>query len=383
MSDAATPLRLALVANRVQRNDGQGRVNYELARAALEAGMQVTLLTAYCAEDIVAHPNARFVRLGAESRPTQLWRNLAFANATSQWLRAHRDEYDLVQANGFVTWQPCDIVVMHFVHTSWLQSSFYPFNTSIKPYALYQRAFTVLNSRWEKQIVSAAQYIIAVSDAVAQDVLHLGTPASKVQVIPNGVDVQEFSPGLPDRADWQLPQDAPIALFVGDIRSPRKNLGTLLQALTYVPQLHLAVAGDPEGSAAPDQAKALGIAERVHFVGKTPKVPSLMRSVDLFVFPSRYEPYGLVVAEAMASGLPVIVSRNVGCASTFADVLEIVEDPDDAQGLAKRIEALLQSPERRKELGEKARIRALDFSWEKTTAAYLAVYRSMVRAGLS
>ena len=379
MDEASTPLRLAIVANRVQRNDGQGRVNYEIARAALAAGMHVTLLAAYCAEDIASHRNARFVRLGAESRPTQLWRNLAFVKATTQWLRAHHEDFDIVQANGFVTWEACDIVVMHFVHTSWLQSPFYPYKTSLRPYALYQRAFTELNSRWEKRIVASARHIIAVSEAVSRDVTNLGTPADMVQVIPNGVDVQEFTPGASERASWNLPAMAPVALFVGDIRSPRKNLGTLLRALTHLPRLHLAVAGDPEGSNGPAEAKALGIAERVHFVGKTSKVPSLMRSVDLFVFPSRYEPYGLVVAEAMASGLPVIVSRNVGCASTFAEVLEIVDDPDDAEALARRIESLLQDPAHRQDLSKRGRARALEVSWEKTTAAYLAAYRSLAR----
>ena len=167
------------------------------------------------------------------------------------------------------------------MHTSWLRSPFYPFRSSLKPYALYQRAFTVLNSRWEKETVRRAKHIVAVSEAVARDIVDLGVPPEKVQLIPNGVDVQEFRPGPSERESWKLPADAPVALFVGDIRSPRKNLGTLLQALVFVPQLHLAVAGDTAGSAAPEQAKTLGIAERVHFVGKTPKVPSLMRSVAL------------------------------------------------------------------------------------------------------
>ncbi len=58
MGDGKTSLRLALVAHRVERNDGQGRVNYEIARAALASGMHVTLLAAYCAEDIASHPQA-------------------------------------------------------------------------------------------------------------------------------------------------------------------------------------------------------------------------------------------------------------------------------------------------------------------------------------
>ncbi len=380
MHDTKTPLRLALVAHRIERNDGQGRVNYELARAALAVGMQVTLLAAYCAEEIASHPNAHFVRLGRESRPTQLWRNLAFAHEATKWLQKNRDPFHVLQANGFVTWEPCDIVAMHFVHSSWMRNPFYPFRGSVRPYALYQRAFTALNSRWEKQILRSARYVTAVSAAVAQDVQALGVPKERIEIIANGVDVEEFHPGPAERAAWSLPEDAPVALFVGDIRSPRKNLRTLLRALQHLPTLHLAVAGDPGGSSAPALAKDLGIAERVHFVGKISNVPSLMRSADVFVFPSWYEPYGLVVAEAMASGLPAIVSKNVGCVQSFADVLEVLQDPDDAESLAGVIEGLLQSPERRRSMSARGRARALEVSWANTTAAYLSLYERVARS---
>src|SRR5271155_2403497 len=94
---ARRPLRLVFVANRHQSNDGQGRVNYEVALAALNCGMKVTLLSAYCADEIANHPNAQFVRVGNERLPTQLLRNLAFANESASWLRQHRGEWDLVQ----------------------------------------------------------------------------------------------------------------------------------------------------------------------------------------------------------------------------------------------------------------------------------------------
>lgn len=371
------PLRLALVVIGNERNDGQGRVNYEVARAALDSGMQVTLLAARCSEDLSSHPNARFIQLGRESRPTQLWRNLAFANDVTKWLRANRDSVDLVQTTGFNSWDPCDIVAVHFVHNSWMRSPFYPFKGSLRGYALYQRAYTILNKRWEKRALCSARKIIAVSDVVAHDVQELGVPSDKVAVVFNGVDVEEFQPGPSERATWNFPASVPIALFVGDIRSPRKNLSTLLQALQHLPEVHLAVAGDTQGSPAPALAAQLGIAERVHFLGKTRQIPSLMRSVDLFVFPSRYEAHPLVILEAMASGLPTIVSRNVGSASTFGDVLEVLDDPDNAERLAGIMDDLLRSGERRAEMSRKARARALELSWDKTTAAYLSIYRTV------
>jgi len=379
MNTPSRPLRLVLVANRHQYNDGQGRVNYEVALAALNSGMKVTLLTAYCADEIANHPNAHFVHIGKEQLPTQFLRNLAFANESARWLREHRGEFDLVQSNGFVTWESCDIVTAHFVHTSFAKSPYYPFARSLRPYALYQRVFTALNARWERRAFHTAKHIIAVSDAVAEDVRQLGVPSERVEVIYNGVDIDEFSPGASERASFNLPLHVPLGLFVGDIRTWRKNLDTLLLAMQRIPHLHLAVAGEVKRSPAPALAKKLKVAGRVHFLGRTPRIPMLMRSVDLFIFPSRYEPYGLVALEAMASGLPVILSRNVGSLEAFGDSLEVVDDPEDAAGLARSICSVLDSPERRESMARLGRERALELSWSNMAAAYLQTYESMSR----
>jgi glycosyltransferase involved in cell wall biosynthesis len=374
-------LRLALIANRFQKNDGQGRVNYEVALALLRRGCPVTLLTAYCADEIASFPNATLVIVGNEFLPTQLLKNLAFANDSARWLRAHRGDFDLVQANGFTTWEPCDIVTAHFVHTAWSKSPFFPHRDSLKPGDLYQRLFTALNARWERAAFGRAGHVIAVSEIVAADVAALGVPRDKVEVIYNGVDTDEFYPGSGERESFHLLPDVPLGLFVGDIRSPRKNLGTLLEAMQSLPGFHLAVAGNVERSPAPALALRLGIADRVHFLGKTARIPALMRSVDVFVFPSRYEAHPLVILEAMASGLPIVVSRNVGSVKSFGDLMEVVNDPDDVAALAKAIENVLNSPERRKRMGIACRASALTMKWTATAERYMSCYARLAGRG--
>ncbi|WP_237181465.1 glycosyltransferase family 4 protein [Paraburkholderia tropica] len=94
-----------------------------------------------------------------------------------------------------------------------------------------------------------------------------------------------------------------LLLFVGDLRTPRKNLGTVLEALKQLPEhVHLAVAGYLLGSPYPEMARQLGIESRVHFLGLVREMPMLMRSVDAYVFPSRYEAMSLSLLEAMAAG---------------------------------------------------------------------------------
>jgi glycosyltransferase involved in cell wall biosynthesis len=376
MMRSTSQLRIALVSHRFAKNDGQGRVNYEVSLAALKRGANVTLVCVQCAEEILAYPNASVVKLGSEWLPTQLLRNLAFASASARWLKLHRLEFDVVLANGFVTWEKCDVVSAHFVHSAWIKNEFYPFRGSLKPYALYQLAYTKLNSLWERNAYLGATKVIAVSEIVRQDLVALGVPADRITVIYNGVDTEEFAPGLPMRSSFALPDGVLLALFVGDIKSPRKNLDTVFQALLEVPEIHLAVAGEVQGSPAPQRARTLGIAERVHFVGKSKRIADLMRSSDMFIFPSRYEAHPLVVLEAMASALPIILSRNVGSVSSFREFVEVLEDANNAKALAILIKKLIASPARRMELGSNARRRALDLEWSKTAESYFQVFDS-------
>jgi glycosyltransferase involved in cell wall biosynthesis len=375
--------RLAFVSHRFQRNDGQGRVNYEIVRAALEYGYEVTILAAHCAEEIANHPRARFIPVGRESLPTELLRNLAFARSSARWLRRHRQELDLIQGNGFVTWEDCDIVAAHFIHAGWRKSPYYPF-TGLSPYSLYQRLYTFLNIRWEKRAFLRASRVIAVSHGIVRELESMGVAAERIEVIYNGVDTEQFSPGTPDRDSFGLPANVPLALFVGDIRTTRKNLDTVLRALQQTPEIRLAVAGSVKDSPFPALARELGVSDRVFFLNKVSRIPSLMRSVDFFVFPSRYEAHPLVVLEAMASGLPAIVSGNFGAEGFLGDGGHILKDPNDVAALATVMNEWMQAPERRRAMALAGRERALQMQWSKMALAYLEVYENLMqsRSGL-
>jgi hypothetical protein len=179
MTCAEYPSRLAFISHRFQQNDGQGRVNYEVVKAALGRGHHVTILATSCAEDLAGHSMARFVQIGNDSLPTELLRNLVFAQGSARWLRENRHEIDLVQANGFVTWESCDVVAAHFVHAAWAKSSWYPFR-SLKPYSLYQRLYTALNCGWEKQAFQRARRVIAVSKLLVNELAAIGVSIENI-----------------------------------------------------------------------------------------------------------------------------------------------------------------------------------------------------------
>ena len=245
--------------------------------------------------------------------PTELLRNLVFARASAKWLRRNRSQVDVVLANGFVTWEPCDLVSAHFVHAAWYKSSWYPFK-KIAPYALYQWLYTVLNVRWEKQAFLRAKHVIAVSKTLVNELVDIGVAREKIEVVINGIDIGSNFIRAPPSAPTSRCLQARWLSSWAISRRLEKNLEAVLAALQRVPDLRLAVAGNLERSPYPAMAQKLGVDNRVFFLDKVSRMAELMRSADMFVFLfSRYEPFGLVVLEAMASGTPVIVLACSRC----------------------------------------------------------------------
>jgi glycosyltransferase involved in cell wall biosynthesis len=215
---------------------------------------------------------------------------------------------------------------------------------------------------------------------VRQDLIAAGLAPARVVTIPNGVDATEFCPGPAERDRFGLPAAAPVALFAGDLKTPRKNLETVLRALPDVPGLHLAVAGRHAGTPWPALAAALSVADRVHFLGFRTDMAALMRAADLFVLPSRYEPFGLVLLEALASGLPVVASAHAGGADLIGpDAGVVLPDCDDAGALAAALRTLLADPVRRHGMAGAARQVALAHAWPAMARRYLDLLRQTAR----
>ncbi|GAB6849727.1 MULTISPECIES: glycosyltransferase family 4 protein [Paraburkholderia] len=374
-------MRVAIVTHVVRHNDGQGRVNHEIARAALEEGMEVTLVASHVAPELLAHPRVRWVCVKpGKWWPTNLLRQQVFAAKSALWLRAHRSEYDVLHVNGFITWARADVNTAHFVHSGWARSRYYPFGIGRSLWSSYQYVYTRCNAWLERWAYRRSRVITAVSKKVADEIRSIGlTPSNRLDVIYNGVDTQGFAAASGDRAKFDLPADAFLLLFVGDLRTPRKNLGTVLEALRVLPpRVQIAVAGYLPGSPYPEMARKLGIADRVHFLGLVKDMPALMHSVNAFVFPSRYEAMSLSLLEAMAAGLPVVTARTAGGAEIITPECGIVlEDPDDPHALAEAVARLADSSDRCEAMGRAASELATQFGWTRMAQQYLALYRQL------
>jgi glycosyltransferase involved in cell wall biosynthesis len=235
--------------------------------------------------------------------------------------------------------------------------------------------------RWTFQ-GRGARRVIAVSDRLRADLRHYYGRADGVRRIYHGVDLETFHPRNRDvwrgeiRRQTGLAEDACAALYVGDFQ---KGLPAAIRALARVPHLHLlAVSASPAG---PFRAliDGEGMAERVHLLPATTQIERYYAAADIFVFPSFYDSFGMVVTEAMASGLPVVCSMAAGAAELIDDGVNglVVSDPWDATAMAAAIGRLVGDPELRRRLGAAARRSVEPYTWDAVARQTMDVYREV------
>lgn len=370
-------MRVALISHTIEPGDGQGRVNHELARYLCEQGVDVHLL-ADRVDPALEELGCTWHPVHPEIDAVDLLKFARFARLVDKRLDAMNVSFDVILGCGAVLSRPHAVNAVHFVHGPWLDSPYHNSRQQPGLQGLYQYAFTSLNARWEKQTFRQAGRVVAVSEMVRRELLEIGVPDDKIDVIVNGVDAREFAPGPADHRALDLPDVPFLGLFVGDIKSPIKNLDTVLRALVDVPNVHLAVAGRQDGSPYPALAADLGVAGRVHFLGFRRDVADLMRAADAFLLPSRRDSCPLVLLEAIASGLPVIASQNVGNANLIDDTAGFVlDDPEDAETLARHLTTLATNPALRFTLGRAARTVAVRHSWDRMAERYLTLFQEV------
>ncbi len=204
-------------------------------------------------------------------------------------------------------------------------------------------------------------------------------------VIPNGVDTERFHPSVEPFPEWRDP-DRVNVLFVGRL-DPRKGVQVLLDALPEVitrtrGRARLLIVGDSYLRGRFEASVAPAARAHVHFLGHVPShdLPRWYATGDIFVSPALgHESFGIVLAEAMASGRAVVASDIPGYRSVVQPgVNGVVSPPGDVPALAGAIAALVDDPERRAALALRGRERALEFAWPHITDRIEAVYRDVL-----
>ena len=178
--------------------------------------------------------------------------------------------------------------------------------------------------------------------------------------------------------------DGRIILFVAN-DYVRKGLSTLLQAMQHLPiDVRLLVVGNasqiPAFSA---EAAALDLSKRVEFLGPLPDMHKAYCAADVLCHPTLEDSFGMVVLEAMAYGVPVVVSGAAHCGLSALLVHEqhalLLENPQDAAVLAEMLKRLLSDYSLRRELTQKALSFAQQHTWKHAASAYGAIYQTAAK----
>lgn len=179
------------------------------------------------------------------------------------------------------------------------------------------------------------------------------------------------------RRELGIPLDAGVLLTVGELNA-NKNQAAVIRAMAKLagPSLHYVLCGQGEGEGALRRlAGELGVAGRVHFLGFRTDVPELYPAADIYLCPSFREGLNVSIMEAMASGLPVVCSDIRGNRDLIGQEKGgLLCRPDDADGFAAAVQALLADPELRSTMGSDNRVAVGKFSLQNVLSALEFVY---------
>jgi glycosyltransferase involved in cell wall biosynthesis len=232
--------------------------------------------------------------------------------------------------------------------------------------------------------------LIAVSQWVKDELVEVArVPESRIDVVPDGVDLAAFYPRPRNEDSVVLIQPfsirRPYILYASRIDHPVKNHLKLIEAFavfkerTRFPHRLVLAGSERQGAAAVQRAAAESpYRTEIFFTGHFPmkNLPELYAGADLVVVPSRYEGFGMPALEAMASGVPVACARAASLPET-ADQAALYFDPDDAEDMADRIVTLTTDRETYKECRRRGLERAQAFSWDRTAEATFKILEEM------
>jgi glycosyltransferase involved in cell wall biosynthesis len=243
--------------------------------------------------------------------------------------------------------------------------------------------------RLEPAIGRSANAVVARSSDEESDLTRLGVPRRSIRVVPCGVDTDEFTPEGPVAERGNRPR----LVTVADL-SEHDALATLLQAMSKVPGAELIVAGGPARTQLRNDlgfrrlaklADTLGVCGQVTFAGNVGRaaLPPLLRSADLLVSVSEYDPSGILAIQAMACGTPVIASADSGglVDAVVDGTTGILVPPGRPALLAQRIRQILSHPMLLEAFSVAAADRARSrYSWDRIAHETVAVYGTALNA---
>ncbi len=321
-------------------------------------------------------------------------------------IAAHVSEFTQGVAQITETAPPYDLVHSHYwvaglsgieLSRRWQCPHAVMFHTLGAVKELFQQAEPPFRVAGERRVVACADAIVAATSHERAFLIgQYGADASRVRVVPCGIDLQSFHPTgaetSRDRVRTELPElgidDGPGILFVGRLE-PAKGADLLVRALPLIngqPEAQLWIVGgderdDGERARLSELAASCGVQRRVRFVNAIDRrqLPDLYRAAAVCAVPSAYESFGLVAVEAMATGTPAVATRVGGLATTIShgNTGLLVADRQP-QAFADAIGRLLADPGLRNRLAAAAAQSVSAYAWDQVSGGILELYDDLL-----
>lgn len=343
-------MKIALSFSGCHRRGGVERVMLECANFLAARGHETHAVA--CDWDVPSL-RAEVVRHSVPSRrlPSAV-RLPLFARESGATIRALAPRADVVASFGAGS-PDGSVVWMQSVHAAWLEIS-----QQSRPFwgRCRQRLnpFHPVALAMERRLIGGRRYgkVIALSEQVRSDILRIyGVPESDVVVLPNGYSAAEFNPARCAAQRTRMcaalgyaPDDKVVVFVANEL--DRKGFTPLVRAIASLrdPQIHLLAVGRLDPSQCRQTIASLGLTERVQFTGPSNEVADYYAAADVFALPTQYEAWGLVIVEALASGLRVLTSRLAGAAVAVDEGRTglLLDDPADVPEIAAKLQMLLE-----------------------------------------
>lgn len=305
---------------------------------------------------------------------------ISFAYFANQRIR--QGSFDLVHSHERIF--DMDLFTFHGIpHKEWIKT------TRTRPMSLFDRATAWVEQKGLNN--RRLQMVMPVSNLAKEELLKIyDLPESKVRVNPPGIDAGRFSALDPQVCRKEIFQrhglsfEDVVVLFVSmNFELKRLDLvlkgiaGLIAQEKRHLP-LKLLVVGKGDSRRFTALARDLGISERLIFAGVTREMGKYYLASDIFAMPSKFDTFGLAVLEAMAAGLPVIITRSVGAKDLVEPGINgfvLTDNPTVSEMTAAL--SLLTRREKRLQMGEKGRQVALQNTWDKTADRVAELYKQL------
>ena len=237
-----------------------------------------------------------------------------------------------------------------------------------------------LDSTLLASLPGRAAVVIAASEVERREYLDAGIAPERVAVRPNGIPAvpRTRSRMLRDRIGLA---DEPLILYVGRV-ADGKGLDFLVDALTDLPGVHLALVGPDDGHGTTQRltelARANGVEPRLHVLGQWETQPlALYADAEVFALPSAHENFGMAAAEAASAGVAVVVTDRCGVAELLRDHGAVVVTYD-AASIQEALRSLLADPDLRRRMGDLGVARAAEYGWPSVAELQESIYRRAI-----